>query len=70
MCEISKNSILQSGYEYFKKQSWLGDTFDEKLDEIKCNIPSVRLAYRKDTLDYEHDFLLFCAKQSKNFKKK
>eukprot|EP01080_Neovahlkampfia_damariscottae_P012344 gene12344-6016_t len=70
MCEISKNSILQSGYEHFKKQSWLGDTYDDKLDELECNIPSVRSNYRKDTLDYEKDFLLFCAKQAKNFRNK
>jgi AMP deaminase len=72
LCEISKNSILQSGYEHSKKQSWLGENYDEPkgLDELECNIPSVRTNYRRDCLDYEKDFLMFCAKQAKNFKNK
>ncbi|KAG5439820.1 hypothetical protein PCANB_000102 [Pneumocystis canis] len=44
MCEIARNSVLQSGFEYQIKLKWLGKDFE---DEQKTNIPKIRLDYRK-----------------------
>ncbi|KAI1160559.1 hypothetical protein F5B18DRAFT_503896 [Nemania serpens] len=54
MCELAKNSVKQSGYEYSIKQSWLGDNFNlpgaEGNKMIKTNIPDRREEYRYQTI--------------------
>ncbi|KAI0436011.1 hypothetical protein F4803DRAFT_557418 [Xylaria telfairii] len=58
MCELAKNSVKQSGYEYSIKQSWLGENFNlpgaEGNKMIKTNIPDRREEYRHQTWVEEH----------------
>lgn len=54
MCELAKNSVLQSGYEAAVKQRWLGPNFH--LPRVmgnaieKSNVPNIRVAFRHKTL--------------------
>ncbi|KAI0404965.1 hypothetical protein F4802DRAFT_564945 [Xylaria palmicola] len=58
MCELAKNSVKQSGYEYSVKQLWLGENFNlpgaEGNKMIKTNIPDRREEYRHQTWVEEH----------------
>ncbi|TRX98180.1 hypothetical protein FHL15_000825 [Xylaria flabelliformis] len=58
MCELAKNSVKQSGYEYSIKQSWLGENFNlpgaEGNKVIKTNIPDRREEFRHQTWVEEH----------------
>ena len=57
MCELAKNSVLQSGYELCIKQHWLGKDFQlpGKLgnETAKTNVPDVRAEFRHQTLREE-----------------
>eukprot|EP01135_Chromosphaera_perkinsii_P004418 Nk52_evm21s280 gene=Nk52_evmTU21s280 len=68
MCELAKNSIVQSGFEKTLKKKWLGEDYEkpgsEGNDMRKTNVPNIRAAYRYETLldelryvcqDIEHD---------------
>ena len=54
MCELAKNSVLQSGFEHVIKQRWLGA--DYNLPGVlgnsveKTNVPNIREAFRHETL--------------------
>ncbi|KAI9846516.1 MAG: AMP deaminase [Sclerophora amabilis] len=54
MCELAKNSVLQSGFEASVKQRWLGQ--DCLLPGVKgntmekSNVPNIREAFRHETL--------------------
>ncbi|KAI0244424.1 AMP deaminase, partial [Massospora cicadina] len=54
MCEISRNSVLMSGFEYNVKKLWLGQHFDRPgvagNNMEKTNVPNLRIAYRYETL--------------------
>ena len=50
MCELARNSVLQSGFEKSLKQHWLGADFS---DIQKTNLPLIRLLYRQQTLAQE-----------------
>ncbi|KAL3086280.1 hypothetical protein niasHT_040072 [Heterodera trifolii] len=54
MCELAKNSILQSGFEDDLKMRWLGPGFKEEGvigNDIACsNVPDVRVSFRHETL--------------------
>jgi hypothetical protein len=54
MCEIARNSVLQSGWEKKIKKHWLGDHF---FDIQRTNVPLIRLAYRYETLMDERTML-------------
>ncbi|KAI3331873.1 AMP deaminase [Xylariaceae sp. AK1471] len=58
MCELAKNSVKQSGYEYSVKQLWLGENFNlpgaEGNKMIKTNIPDRREEFRHQTWVEEH----------------
>ncbi len=58
--EISRNSVLISGFEHEKKALWLGDNYRRSgpsgNDINKTNLPDFRLKFRHDTL--EHELLL------------
>lgn len=60
MCELARNSVLQSGYEREIKRHWLGERYDlpgPDGNEIeKTNVPNIRLSFRDDT--YRHEFEL------------
>ena len=64
MCELARNSVLQSGWEMELKRHWLGPKFympgpeGNALD--RTNLPNIRVQYRHDTLQQE---LAFVAQQ-------
>ena len=53
MCELAKNSVVQSGFEFVMKQRWLGNNFHQPgvagNDMAKVNVPNIRAAYRHET---------------------
>lgn len=57
MCELARNSVLQSGWEAAIKQHWIGHHYwlrgpDGNVVE-KTNVPNVRMSYRMETLLHE-----------------
>ena len=54
MCELAKNSVKQSGYEYAVKQRWLGPDFHlpgvKGNIMAKSNVPNIREGFRHETL--------------------
>ncbi|KIR56318.1 AMP deaminase [Cryptococcus gattii Ru294] len=54
MCELARNSVLQSGWEMQVKKHWLGQKWylpgAAGNDIHKTNVPTIRLAYRHATL--------------------
>lgn len=57
MCELAKNSVRQSGYEWNIKKHWLGSKFMaggvEANNIEKTNIPDIRVGFRDETLRSE-----------------
>uniref|UniRef100_A0A665VX38 AMP deaminase n=1 Tax=Echeneis naucrates TaxID=173247 RepID=A0A665VX38_ECHNA len=57
MCEISRNSVLQSGMSHEEKLHCLGQHYlkegPEGNDIRKTNVAQIRMAYRYETLCYE-----------------
>ncbi|KAJ3171651.1 AMP deaminase [Geranomyces variabilis] len=62
MCEIARNSCLQSGWEMQIKKHWLGEqcNFHGPAGNAiqKTNVPNIRLAYRYQTLMEERYMVL------------
>jgi len=54
MCELSKHSVEQSGFEHIVKQRWLGTHYHRPgvsgNDMTKVNVPNIRVAFRHETL--------------------
>ncbi|XP_064618252.1 LOW QUALITY PROTEIN: AMP deaminase 2-like [Liolophura sinensis] len=54
MCEIARNSVLQSGFAHEVKQHWLGLNYTREgvvgNDVSRTNVPDIRAAYRYETL--------------------
>ncbi|KAL7269463.1 AMP deaminase [Rhizina undulata] len=54
MCELARNSVLQSGFEGAIKARWLGSDYhlcgvaSNNMD--KSNVPNIRMAFRHETL--------------------
>lgn len=61
MCEIAKNSVVQSGFELAIKKQWLGPQMTLKgqkgNDVAKSNVPSTRAWFRDALFTAEHKFL-------------
>ncbi|EGG21444.1 AMP deaminase [Cavenderia fasciculata] len=55
ICEIARNSVLQSGFEHNVKSHWLGTDYlnPNKNDIKKTNIPDIRVCFRNETLTEE-----------------
>jgi AMP deaminase len=57
MCELAKHSVEQSGFEHIVKQKWLGGNYHMPgvvgNDMARSNVPSVREAFRHETLTQE-----------------
>ncbi|XP_060628557.2 AMP deaminase 1 isoform X2 [Anolis sagrei] len=57
MCEIARNSVLQSGLSHEEKLHMLGETYQEEgpqgNDIRKTNVAQIRMAYRYETWCYE-----------------
>nr|UIX35720.1 AMPD [Schizochytrium sp.] len=67
VCEIAKNSVLQSGYEHPYKRHFLGEGYLES-DSKHCgnnithtNVPNIRVLYRRERLQAEWDFVRYRA---------
>jgi hypothetical protein len=62
LCELARNSVLQSGFEMSLKKRWVGDTCHllgpDGNDIQKTNVPNIRLAYRYQTLMEERFMVL------------
>ncbi|KAE9372206.1 AMP deaminase [Stipitochalara longipes BDJ] len=54
MCELAKNSVTQSGFEFAIKQRWLGPDFHlpgvRGNTMAKSNVPNIREGFRHETL--------------------
>ncbi|QKX53932.1 uncharacterized protein TRUGW13939_01012 [Talaromyces rugulosus] len=54
MCELARNSVIQSGFEFALKQRWLGPQCNlpgvKGNDVAKSNVPDLREAFRHETL--------------------
>ncbi|CAI2175578.1 11513_t:CDS:10 [Funneliformis geosporum] len=61
MCELARNSVVQSGFEIAVKRHWLGKDCHlpgpEGNDINKTNVPLIRMKYRYDTLKEEFDMV-------------
>ena len=61
MCELAKNSVVQSGFEYVIKQRWLGPDFQlpgvRGNNVAKSNVPDIREGFRHETLLQEHSMI-------------
>ena len=58
MCELARNSCLQSGFEMEVKKNWLGPDWHKGVNLIhKTNVPSLRVEYRQSTLQAERDMV-------------
>lgn len=57
MCELARNSVIQSGWEAQIKEHWIGENFEKPgvdgNDVTKTNVPDIRVNYRYDTLSTE-----------------
>ncbi|XP_047130128.1 AMP deaminase 2 isoform X1 [Hydra vulgaris] len=73
MCELSRNSVLMSGFEHKVKQHWLGDNYlvggHNGNDITKTNVPDIRACFRYETLVDELHLISLAAKASKVSKK-
>ena len=53
MCELAKQSVIQSGFEHAVKQRWLGPNYNlpgvAGNDMAKVNVPNIREAFRHET---------------------
>ncbi len=58
MCEIARNSVLQSGFEHPYKAYWIGRQYSvpgpRGSDIHLTNVPNIRLQYRFESLIHEH----------------
>eukprot|EP00842_Homolaphlyctis_polyrhiza_P006890 jgi/Hompol1/790/HPOL_002405-RA len=67
MCEIARNSVLQSGWELQIKKRWLGDSCyvagPAGNDIHKTNVPNLRLSYRYQTLMEERVMVISSLRQ-------
>lgn len=57
MCELARNSVIQSGFEGNIKRHWLGDNYQapgpDGNEMEKTNVPDVRLSFREETYNHE-----------------
>lgn len=62
MCEVARNSVLQSGWEMQIKKRWLGENCHLSgpvgNDIHKSNVPNIRISYRYQTLMEERLMVL------------
>lgn len=63
MCELARNSVLQSGWEAQIKRHWIGKHFEkngiEGNDQEKTNVPDIRINYRYETLKTELELVKY-----------
>lgn len=63
MCELAKNSCIQSGWEAKIKMHWLGKNYMkggvEGNDIEKTNVPDIRVLFREETLKSEQHLVQY-----------
>jgi len=63
LAELSRNSVLQSGYPYEQKAEWIGAHYQTEgpqgNDFTKTKLPNIRLGFRQETLDFEKTLIGF-----------
>lgn len=61
LCELARNSVLQSGFSYEKKQKWIGNEFMEggpsSNDTNKTSLSWIRYTYRYEAFREEMDYV-------------
>jgi len=61
LCELARNSVLQSGFEHLRKVQWLGESYYKTgisgNDVRKSNVPNERISFRIERLCYESNFI-------------
>jgi len=61
MCEVARNSVIQSGFEHHLKQHWIGESYEDfgvsANDVERCNVPDIRIKYRCEVLAEELQIL-------------
>ncbi|XP_016408229.1 AMP deaminase 3-like isoform X1 [Sinocyclocheilus rhinocerous] len=66
VCEIARNSVLQSGLSHQEKKHFLGENYlqdgQEGNDIRRTNVAQIRMAYRHETLCNELSFLVDAVK--------
>lgn len=67
MCEIARNSVLQSGFEHRFKVHWVGNSYwlrsTEGNDLRQTNVPDIRMQFRYELLAGEYQLLSAYSKQ-------
>eukprot|EP00959_Pyramimonas_sp_CCMP1952_P306717 6419017-Pyramimonas_sp.AAC.1 len=58
LCEIARNSVMQSGFPHDTKKHWVSDEYwlpgPAGNDMRKTNVPNIRMQFRLDVLATEH----------------
>ncbi|PWA24561.1 hypothetical protein CCH79_00011821 [Gambusia affinis] len=66
LCEIARNSVLQSGLSHQEKKYFLGSNYlqdgPEGNDIRRTNVAQIRMTYRHETLCNELSFLVDAVK--------
>jgi len=68
LCEIARNSVIQSGFEKKFKDWWIGSLQQSEWEanEPKTNVPAMRLHFRQDCLKEEFNMLHTAAAELKD----
>jgi len=67
LCEMARNSVLQSGFEDIFKRHYLGRHYDAPgaagNDIRQTNVPDIRVRYRHEVWRNEMDMVLYCDRE-------
>ena len=70
VCEIARNSVLQSGFEHPYKKHFLGQGYERHNQPPHygnninyTNVPDIRVVYRRERLEHEWSFVKSAAAQ-------
>jgi len=69
LCELSRNSIMQSGFEDSLKKKWLGENYGlgaKHCDSEKTHVPYIRAKFRAEHLALEHMLIRLMAAGKKD----
>ena len=61
LCEIARNSVMQSGFPHDTKRHWVADEYwlpgPAGNDMRKTNVPNIRMQFRLDVLTTEQQLI-------------
>jgi len=58
LCELARNSVLQSGFPAEEKKQWLGSANPDFNEIARSNVPNQRLRFRRSCLNEEIHLLM------------